>query len=126
MMDARQLAIGGLLAAALVAGTVSDAPAVHASRTIGGYQVLETDFHVHSFPFSWSTLSPWDTVLEARRQGLDVIVMTPHNHVWVAKLGHWFSQRIDGPLVIVGEEIAAARYHLLAAGIGNPVCEGRS
>src|SRR5262245_55325926 len=122
-MTARQLAIGGLLAASLVAGTIADVPAVRRSRTIGGYQVLETDFHVHSFPFSWGTLSPWDTVLEARHQGLDVLVMTPHNHVWVAQLGRWFSRWIDGPLVIVGEEIASGQYHLLAAGIANTISE---
>jgi hypothetical protein len=122
-MSARQLTIGGLLAASLVAGTIADVPAVRRSRTIGGYQVLETDFHVHSFPFSWGTLSPWDTVLEARHQGLDVLVMTPHNHVSIAKFGRWFSQWVDGPLVIVGEEIASARYHLLAVGITRTISD---
>lgn len=122
-MSGRSIAIGGLLVVALVAGTVSDVPAARTVRVIGSYRVLETDFHVHSFPFSWGTLSPWDTVLEARHQALDVLVMTPHNHVWVAQLGRWFSRRIDGPLVIVGEEIASARYHLLAAGIANTVSE---
>jgi hypothetical protein len=122
-MSGRSIAIGGVLLAALVAGTISDVPAPRTVRVIGSYRVLETDFHVHSFPFSWGTLSPWDTVLEARHQGLDVVVMTPHNHVWVAQLGRWFSRRIDGPLVIVGEEIASGRYHLLAAGIANTISE---
>ena len=122
-MSGRSIAIGGLLVVALVTGTVSDVPAARTMRVIGSYRVLETDFHVHSFPFSWSTLSPWDTVLEARHQALDVIVMTPHNHVWVAQLGRWFSRWIDGPLVIVGEEIASGQYHLLAAGIANTVSE---
>lgn len=120
-MTARSIGAGGLLLAALVAGTVADVPAVNVVRTMNGYHVLATDFHVHSFPFSWSTLSPWDTVLEARHQGLDVIAMTPHNHVWVAKAGRWFSKAIGGPIVLVGEEVASGRYHLLAVGIADPI-----
>lgn len=119
------LVTAGLLLAT-VAGTIADEGQPSTRREIGGYQVLATDFHVHSFPFSWSTLSPFDTVLEARHQGLDAVALTPHNHVWVAQVGRWFSQTIRGPMVLVGEEITAPGYHILAVGIHDVVSNRQS
>jgi hypothetical protein len=110
-----------LLLSALLAGTMADVPKPRAPRRMGGYHVLAADLHVHSFPLSWSTLAPWDTVLEARHQALDVIAMTPHNHVWVAKVGRGFADATGGPMVLVGEEIASSRYHMLAVGIRDTV-----
>ncbi|MGO9646815.1 MAG: PHP domain-containing protein [Terriglobales bacterium] len=112
---------GCLLVAGFVLGTYGDRTQKTASITMGGYRVLAGDFHIHSFPLSWSTLSPWDTVIEAQRQGLDVIAMTGHNHVWVAKVGRWFSRRVGGPTVLVGEEIVGPKYHMLALGIEHTV-----
>src|SRR5262245_13208623 len=89
--------------AAIILGTFADPPQPNPPLQIGGYSVLAADFHVHSHPFSWATLSPFDTVAEARRQRLDVIALTPHNHVWVAKVGRWFSKltsRPKDPIVI--------------------------
>jgi hypothetical protein len=88
--------------------------------------VLAADLHVHSFPLSWATLAPWDTVIDARWQGLDVIAMTGHNHIWVAKVGRWFSRFIGGPTVLVGEEIVSPHYHLLAVGIDTTVSWNRT
>jgi predicted metal-dependent phosphoesterase TrpH len=116
-MTAARWISAGLLAAALVTGTISDVPRQNPTVVVGGYRVLAADFHVHSFPLSWATLGPWDTVLEARRQGLDVIAMTPHNHVWVSKVGRWFARLAGGPTVLVSEEIVAPRFHILAVGI---------
>jgi len=82
---------GSLLLISMIIGTMSDVPRQNAPLMLGGYNVLATDFHIHSFPLSWGVLSPWDTVIEARREGLDAIAMTPHNHTWVAKIGQWFS-----------------------------------
>jgi hypothetical protein len=110
-----------LLAVAFAAGTLSNTPRRAPNMIIGGYRVLSGDFHVHSFPLSWSTLSPWDTVIEAQRQGLDVIAMTPHNHTWVAKAGRWYATVAGGPIVMAGEEIVSARYHLLAVGIQRTI-----
>ena len=123
-MRASHVSAGGLLLAALLAGTMSDVAETNGprvARELNGYHVLAADFHVHSFPSSWSTLSPWDTVIEARHQGLDVIAMTPRNAVWVAKAGRWCSRAIGGPIVIVGSEIASGRYHLLAVGITDAI-----
>ncbi len=126
MMRPGRLAIGGLLVAALAAGSATDTSRPSAARTVAGYQILSADFHVHMFPLGWSTLAPWDTVIEAQRQGLDVIALVPHNIVWPAKVGRWFSERFGGPLVIVGEEITAADYHLLAVGIRETVSRRQS
>lgn len=104
-----------------VAGTATDVAPASQSRVMGGYYVLAADFHVHSFPMTWSTLAPWDTVIEARHQGLDVIAMTPHDQIWPARIGRWFAQAIGGPLVIVSEEVTSRRYHLLAVGVRTRV-----
>src|SRR5262245_19893760 len=112
---------GCLLFLSIGIGTISDTPRRNLRLMFGGYHVLAADFHIHSFPLSWSVLSPWDTVLEARRQGLDVIAVTPHNHTWVAKVAQWFSRWSGDPMVLVGEEIHSIGYHVLAVGIRNTI-----
>jgi len=120
-MKAARWISGCLLAAAFVLGTHADRVQKSVPITMGGYRVLAGDFHIHSFPLSWATLSPWDTVMEAQHQGLDVIAMTGHNHVWVAKMGRWFARIVGGPTVVVGEEIVGPKYHMLALGIEHTV-----
>src|SRR5271166_1542545 len=94
-----------LLVVSFGTGGLSDKASRTQTIVMGGYRVLSADFHVHSFPLSWSTLAPWDTVIEAQRQGLDVIAMTPHNHIWVAKIGRSYAMVAGGPIVLTGEEI---------------------
>lgn len=122
-MNARRCVVVAciVLMAAAVAGTRVDAARPAAVRSVDAYQLLAVDFHVHSFPFSWSTLSVFDTVIDAHWHGLDAVVLTPHNHIWVARVGDWFSRAIGGPIVVVGEEITAPGYHLLAAGLHETV-----
>jgi predicted metal-dependent phosphoesterase TrpH len=110
-----------LLLVSIIIGTVSDRPRQNPRLMLGGYHVLAADFHIHSFPLSWGVLSPWDTLTEARRQALDVIAMTPHNHIWVAKFGQWLSRLSGETIVLVGEEIHSNGYHLLAVGIRNTI-----
>jgi predicted metal-dependent phosphoesterase TrpH len=112
---------GFLLVLSMIIGTLSDVPRQSARLKLGEYDVLAADFHIHSFPLSWGVLSPWDTVVEARREGLDAIAMTPHNHTWVAKVGQWFSRVSGGPIVLVGEEIHSTGYHLLAVKIKKTI-----
>ena len=121
MIRGGRLAAAGVLAAAVLAGTTTDVARPSTARTIGEYHVLAADFHVHMFPLGWSTLAPWDTLIEARHQGLDVIALVPHNIVWLAKVGRWLSRPLGGPMVIVGEEITAPDYHLLGVGISETV-----
>jgi predicted metal-dependent phosphoesterase TrpH len=112
---------GLLLVVSMIIGTLSDVPRQNTRLQLGEYDVLAADFHIHSFPLSWGLLSPWDTVIQARREGLDVIAMTPHNHTWAAKVGQWFSRISKGPIVLVGEEIHSTGYHVLALKIKKTI-----
>jgi hypothetical protein len=114
-------ASAGLLIVAIAAGTISDRPPDTEPLVVGGYRVLAADFHVHPAIVSGGALAPWDLVLEARRQGLDAFAITPHNQVFPAKIGRWFSRRTSGPTVMVGEEIRGPRYHLIALGIDHRI-----
>ena len=125
-MTARRLSVG-LFVAAVVAGTAIDRATPPTARVLDGYHVLAADFHVHSFPFTWSTVSPCGTVLDAKSRGLDVIAMTPHNQIWAGKMGRWCSDLLSGPMVLLGEEVTTSSYHLVAVGISSFVeCGGLS
>ena len=109
------------VALAAVLGTIVDTATPAVRRVVGNYHVMAVDFHVHAFPHTWSTLSPFETVIEARRHALDAIALTPHNSVWSAKLGRWFASLTGGPIVIVGEEITTPGFHMLGVGITKTV-----
>jgi len=100
------------LAAVVLYGTIADRPVMRPPLMLGGYRVLAGDFHVHPLPFSASTLAPWDLALEATRQGLDVIAMTPHNTVVMGRAAGW----VGGAMVIPGEEVHGPHFHLIALG----------
>jgi len=121
-MTTARLAAGGVLALSIVIGTFADrAPERPAPRRVAGYEVLAGDFHVHAFPQTWSMLTPFEAVIEAGRQGLDVIAIVPHDRVWPSPLARWFAEWSGGPLVLTGEEITTAGYHLLGVGIERAV-----
>ena len=124
-MSVRLLVIGAMLTAALAAGTWHDRRRETPRVVLNGYQVLAVDFHVHTHPLSSAALTPWDVVTEAQRAQLDAIAVTPHNHVWAAKMARWFSGLIGGPIVLVGEEISASQCDLLAVGIDQTIAWGR-
>jgi hypothetical protein len=115
MIAARWIA-WAVVALGIGIGAVSDTVPQRAPVELGGYRVLTGDFHLHSAPLSGSSIGPWDIVLEARRQGLDVIAITPHNGVLAGRMGRWFAERVGGPIVIPGEELHGPNYHLLALG----------
>ncbi|MBS1857094.1 MAG: hypothetical protein JST11_17115 [Acidobacteria bacterium] len=110
-----------LLAVAALTGAVADRTPRRSPWTAGEYRVLTGDFHIHTFPFSASTISPWDMVLEARHRGLDAIAITGHNETLSGKAGRWFARLIGGPVVLAGEEVHGPHYHLIAAGIERTV-----
>jgi hypothetical protein len=107
--------------AGIVVGTMTDAPRPHAPATLGGYRVIAADFHTHSSTWSDGALTPFGLVLEARHQGLDAIAITGHRQTLDAKWGRWFSERIHGPIVLVGEEIPEIPQHVVAVGISSTV-----
>jgi hypothetical protein len=91
-------------------------PVVHR----GGYRVLEGDFHAHT---SWSdgSLSPLGVVRQATRRGLDVVSVTEHNTVLPSHVARWYASATGGPLVVTGEEVTTARFHVIALGIERTV-----
>lgn len=109
-----------MLAAGMVGGVVFDddppRPAVHRA----GYRVLESDFHAHT---SWSdgSLSPIGIVRQAGRRGLDVVAVTEHNTVLPSYVARAYTKAIGGPLVVTGEEVTTARFHVIAIGIEKTV-----
>jgi len=94
-------------------------PVVHRA----GYRVVEADFHAHT---SWSdgSLSPFGVVRQAARRGLDVVAITEHNTVIPSKMARLYAKATDGPLVVTGEEITSARFHVIAVGIERTVTPG--
>jgi hypothetical protein len=124
-MTVRLAIIGAILTAALAAGTWRDRRPAIPHVVLSGYEVLAVDFHVHTHPLSSATLAPWDVVTEAPRARLDANAVTPHDHVLPAKVARWFSSLVDGPIVLVGEEISASQCHLLAVGIDHTIEWGR-
>ena len=110
-----------LLLAGAAVGTLSDFPGPRPPIYMGGYRVLQADFHLHTFPLSAGTIAPWDLVWDARRQGLDAIAVSAHNEAWSGRIAAWFQQRCGGPLVLPSEEIHGPVYHMIAAGIHSTI-----
>jgi predicted metal-dependent phosphoesterase TrpH len=105
-----------ILGVGVIAGTIADRSAVRPEIVLGGYRVLSADFHNHSSTWSDGALTPWGLVLEATRQGLDVIAITGHNEVLDAKVGRWFASHAGGPTVLVGQEILSPGHHVIGVG----------
>jgi len=121
-MKRARVASVGLIAVALVTGTMTDRPRRLDPLTLGGYRVLAVDFHTHSSMWSDGAFTPWGLVLEAERQGLDAIAVTGHNQVSDGQLARRFSRAVGGPIVIGGEEVLAeGRFHMIAAGVTDVV-----
>jgi hypothetical protein len=116
----RRLGIA-LIVAAIVVGTFADRPRPREEIVLGGYRVLAADFHTHSSTWSDGSLTPWGLVLDARYQGLDAIAITGHRQTLDAKWGRWLSEKIGGPIVLVGEEIPEIPHHIVAVGIHRTV-----
>lgn len=110
-----------LLLAGLAVGTLSDIAPRRASVYLGGYRVLAADFHLHSFPLSASTLTPWDLIWDAQHQGLDAVAIAGHNEVWSGRVAHWFGRHFGGPTVLAAEEIHGPVYHMIAVGIHSSI-----
>jgi predicted metal-dependent phosphoesterase TrpH len=119
MSVARILAVCGL-AAGVALGTLTDTTPSREPITVGGYQVLSGDFHVHAFVGDGG-IPPWMLQRHAARVGLDVIAITNHNQTLAGRLGRWVAQRSAGPLVLVGQEITGRDFHLIGVGINRPI-----
>jgi hypothetical protein len=109
-----------LLAAGGLTGSLFGVIPENPRQKRGDYFVLEGDFHVHT-RFSDGFLSPFEAVLFAKRQALDVLGLTEHNMVFPGKLARWFSPLIDGPVVLVGQEITTRDHHVIAVHLEKTV-----
>ena len=106
----------GLVLVGVVGGFVFDDAPPRPAAYRAGYRVLEADFHAHT---SWSdgSLSPLGVVRQADRRGLDVVAVTEHNTVLPSFLARTYASAVNGPLVVTGEEVTTARFHVIAIGI---------
>lgn len=124
-MRAPWLVAAGCFALGLAGGTLSDRRDVAAPARRGGWLVLEGEFHAHT-RFSDGFLSPPELVLHARRRGLHVLAVTEHNLVFPAKIARWFARATGAlPVVIVGEEVTTAGYHVHGIGLEGAVVPTR-
>ena len=114
------LAALGLVLVGMVGGVAFDVRPPRPAAYRAGYRVLEADFHTHT---SWSdgSLSPLGIVRQADRRGLDVVSVTEHNTVLPSYAARAYSNAVGGPLVVTGEEITTARFHVIAIGIDTTI-----
>jgi hypothetical protein len=115
-----RLVSGALWLIGLLAGTLGESHASPMPRRAAGYWILAADFHVHAFPGD-GALPPWVLRREIARAGLDVFTLSNHNRVSTARTARWLARDSDGPIVIVGQEVTARGYHMIAAGIEERV-----
>ena len=108
---------GAFVLVGLLIGTWSEImPGPTARRSAAGEWILAADFHVHAFPGD-GALPPWAVRHEAARAGLDAFTISNHNRVSTGRLARWMSLQSGGPIVIVGQEVTARSFHVIAAGI---------
>ena len=118
-MIARASAV--LLVAGAMAGSLAGAGAPPRTPARDGeFFVLAGDFHVHGFPGD-GALPAWALRDEARRRGLDVMAFTNHNQRLAGRIGRFVAGDTATPLVLRGEEITAAHYHMAAVGIEHAI-----
>lgn len=119
-MTAARLIAVALVAGGIVAATVLAVPPPPRASHAGDYVILAADLHVHSFVGD-GALPPWEIVREARFRGLDVIAITNHNQLAGARIAAWSAGGDDRPLVLIGQEITAPRFHMTAAGLSRRI-----
>jgi len=109
-----------MFVAGVALGTLRDTIPMRETVRVDGFMVLAGDFHVHAF-IGDGGIAPWMLQRQATRVGLDVIAITNHNQTLAGRIGRWASRRVDGPIVITGEEVTGRDFHLIAVGIERPV-----
>jgi predicted metal-dependent phosphoesterase TrpH len=120
MTPARRVGLT-LVAGAVLAGTVLDnAPLRAPVRAVNQY-VLAADLHVHAFVGDGG-IPPWELGREAKRRGLDVIVVSNHNQLLAARLAGLGSPNAAGSALIVpGQELTTPGFHMIAAGVSKAI-----
>jgi hypothetical protein len=119
-----RLALAGIaiLVVTVSIGTWLDAratPTPMPRASASGDFVLAGDFHVHAFPGD-GALPGWELRRDARRLGLDVIVVSNHNQVLAAQLGASVASA-DWPLLLPAQEVTTPLFHMVAVGVRERV-----
>ena len=109
------------LVLALAAGMAADGRVPRGPLEVGGYRVLEVDFHTHSSTWSDGALTPFGMVHEAKARGLDAFTIAGHNQMLDSYVGHWYARLIGGPIVLRGQEVLSPTHHIIAAGMTHTV-----
>lgn len=123
------LIFGALVVIGLVTGlraqlAPTSAPVHEPPAACPQCEVLDVDLHAHT-RFSDGFLSPMELVLAAKRQHLDAIAVTEHNLLFPATMAAWFSELVDGPIILRGQEVTSRDYHLIAVGLSERVAPQR-
>lgn len=90
--------------------------AMHAFPTVGGYEVLCGDFHMHTV-HSDGKLTPRERVLEAWRYGYDVIAITDHGNFKAYKEALPLAEALGLVLIRGLETGVAKKEHMVALGV---------
>ena len=76
------------------------------------------DHHVHTSRYSPdSVIEPRQLIDAAKRAGLDVVVITEHDHQWKADELAALNREAEGLIILSGAEISAREGHFLVYGL---------
>ncbi|MEM3087376.1 MAG: PHP-associated domain-containing protein [Halobacteria archaeon] len=121
----RPVALLGIAAAALAASLALSAaydgrgPTV---VTVDGLRLACGDMHTHLFPSFDARVHPHDFLATLQRRNNDFVVVTDHNTAFGGDLVKWWGGLAGFPiLVITGEEVTTASWHVGALGIRTTV-----
>jgi predicted metal-dependent phosphoesterase TrpH len=82
---------------------------------------MKFDLHMHTTRYSPdSDMDPFSLVRQARRIGLDGVVITEHDWLWTEEELEELRAAADGLVVLAGMEVTAEEGHFLAYGVHDP------
>ena len=82
---------------------------------------MRFDLHIHTTRHSPdSQMDPFALVQQARKIGLDGVVITEHDWLWTEEELEELRAAARGLIVLAGVEVTAAEGHFLAYGVTNP------
>lgn len=83
---------------------------------------MKFDLHMHTTRYSPdSDMDPFSLVRQARRIGLDGVVITEHDWLWTEDELEELRAAADGLVVLGGMEVTAEEGHFLAYGVHDPL-----
>jgi predicted metal-dependent phosphoesterase TrpH len=82
---------------------------------------MKFDLHMHTLRYSPdSQMDPFTLVRQARRVGLDGVVITEHDWLWTEAELEELRAAAPGLIVLAGIEVTAQEGHFLVYGVKNP------